>query len=52
MVGDYNDDSSGRKNFNLLLCLTRVEANVDLKGTKAKFLKGIFKSQGCQGLPQ
>ena len=32
-VGDYNNDSSGKENFNLLLHLTWVEANVDLKGT-------------------
>ena len=29
MVGDYNDDSSVKENLNLLLRLTRVEANVD-----------------------
>ena len=32
MVGDYYDDSSVKENFNLLLRLTWVEANVDLKG--------------------
>ena len=31
MVGDYYDDSSVEENLNLLLRLTRVEANVDLK---------------------
>ena len=31
MVGDYFDDSSVEENLNLLLRLTRVEANVDLK---------------------
>ena len=31
MVGDYCEDSSIEENLNLLLCLTRVEANVDLK---------------------
>ena len=31
MVGDYYDDSSVKENLNLLLRLTRVEANVDLK---------------------
>ena len=29
MVGDYDDDSSVKENLNLLLRLTRVEANVD-----------------------
>ena len=29
MVGDYDDDSSIKENLNLLLRLTRVEANVD-----------------------
>ena len=29
MVGDYYDDSSVKENLNLLLRLTRVEANVD-----------------------
>ena len=36
MVGDYYDDSSVEENFNLLLRLTRVEANVDLKDFRAK----------------
>ena len=40
MVGDYNDDSSVEENLNLLLCLTRVEANVDLKDREAKVLEG------------
>ena len=31
IVGDYSEDSSVKENLNLLLCLTRVEANVDLK---------------------
>ena len=30
-MGDYNDDSSGKENFNLLLHLTWVETNIDLK---------------------
>ena len=56
MVGDYNDNSSSEENFNLLLHLTRVEANVDLKRQGARvlegclqeqgFLKGVFKSKG------
>ena len=29
MVGDYYDDSSVEENLNLLLRLTRVEANID-----------------------
>ena len=32
MVGDYYDDSSVEENFNLLLRLTQVEANIDLRG--------------------
>ena len=30
-MGDYSGDSSYKENFNLLLCLTWVEANIDLK---------------------
>ena len=52
MVGDYYGDSSVKENLNLLLHLTRVEANVDLKDKGEGFLKGIFKSKGCWGLPQ
>ena len=53
MVGDYYDDSSVKENFNLLLHLTRVEANVDSKMTRGeRSLKGVFKGQGCWGLPQ
>ena len=40
MVGDYNEDSSGKENLNLLLCLARMETNVDLKDRKAKVLEG------------
>ena len=40
MVGDYSEDSSGKENFNLLLCLARVETNIDLKGRRAKVLEG------------
>ena len=29
MVGDYSEDSSVEENLNLLLRLTRIEANVD-----------------------
>ena len=36
MVGDYSDDSSVEENLNLLLCLTWVEANIDLKRLKGK----------------
>ena len=35
-----------------VLCLTQVEANVDLKGKGEGFLKVVFKSKGCWGLPQ
>ena len=52
MVGDYYGDSSVKENLNLLLHLTRVEANVDLKGKGKGFLKVVFKSEGCWGLPQ
>ena len=52
MVGDYYDDSSVKENLNLLLRLTRVEANVDLKDKGEGFLKGVFKSERCWGLPQ
>ena len=36
MMGDYSGDSSNEENFNLLLCLTWVETNIDLnrQGTK------------------
>ena len=40
MVGDYNEDSSGEENLNLLLRLTRIEANIDLKNRGAKVLEG------------
>ena len=40
MVGDYNEDSSRKENLNLLLRLTQVEANVDLKDRRAKVLEG------------
>ena len=43
MVGVYSDDCSGKENLNLLLCLTRVEANVDLKDRRAKVLEGRFQ---------
>ena len=53
MVGDYYDDSSVEENLNLLLRLTRVEANVDSKMTKGQgSLKGFFKGRVCWGLPQ
>ena len=66
MVGDYYDDSSVKENLNLLLRLTRVEANVDsldegllgflegcLRRTKYKGdLRGFLKRRGCWGLPQ
>ena len=57
MVGDYNDDSSVKENLNLLLCLTRVEANVDsLDEGVARFPRRASsknKIQGrLEGLPQ
>ena len=49
MVGDYYDDSSVKENLNLLLRLTRVEANVDSKMTKRQgILEGLL--QGTRGL--
>ena len=36
MVGDYYGDSSVKENLNLLLRLTRIEANVDSKITKGQ----------------
>ena len=32
-----------------LLCLTRVEANVDLKDQRRRFLKGVFKKTRMSG---
>ena len=53
MVGDYYGDSSVKENLNLLLCLARIETNVDSKAMRDEgSLKGIFKGQGCWGLPQ
>ena len=47
MVGDYYEDSSVEENLNLLLHLTRVEANVDSKTSKGQgSLKGFFKGRG------
>ena len=47
MVGDYYGDSSIKENLNLLLHLTRVEANVDSKISKRQgSLKDFFKEQG------
>ena len=46
MVGDYYKDSSIEENLNLLLRLTRVEANVDSKMSKGQgSLKGFFKGR-------
>ena len=46
MVGDYYDDSSVKENLNLLLRLTRVEANVDSKTSKGQgSLKDFFKGR-------
>ena len=49
MVGDYGNDSSGKENFNLLLRLTRVEANVDLKRQGQGFLEGRLQEQRMSG---
>ena len=49
MVGDYYDDSSVEENLNLLLCLTRVEANVDLKDKGKGFLEGCLQEQRMLG---
>ena len=50
MVGDYNEDSSGKENLNLLLRLTQVEANVDLKDRRAKVLEGrLQENKGVGG---
>ena len=43
MVGDYNNDSSIKENLNLLLCLTWVEANIDLKGLESRVLEGLLQ---------
>ena len=44
MVGDYSSNGSGRKNLNLLLCLTRIEASIDLKDLRPRvFLKGFSR---------
>ena len=41
--------SSDKENLNLLLCLTQVEANVDLKDLRQRFLKCVFKSSRVLG---
>ena len=44
MVGDYYDDSSVEENLNLLLRLTRIEANVDLRITEGQgILEGLLQ---------
>ena len=50
MVGDYYDDGSVKENLNLLLRLTRVEANVDslVKGGQG-FLEGCFRGARDKG---
>ena len=46
MVGDYYDDSSVEENLNLLLRLTRVEANVDSEVSREQgFLRDFLKEQ-------
>ena len=49
MVGDYYDDSSIKENLNLLLRLTRVEANADLKDKGKGFLEGRLQEQRILG---
>ena len=51
MVGDYNDDSSVKENLNLLLRLTRVEANVDSlrQWLTRGFLEGRLRRAKGQG---
>ena len=49
MVEDYVDDSSSKENLNFLLCLTGVEASIDLKRQGQRFLKGIFKKTRMSG---
>ena len=49
MVGDYYDDSSVKENFNLLLRLTRVEANVDLKRRGTRVLEGRLQEYKVLG---
>ena len=49
MVGDYYDDSSVKENLNLLLRLTRVEANADLKDKGKGFLEGRLQEQRILG---
>ena len=50
MVGDYYNDSSVKENLNLLLRLTQVEANVDLKDRRTKVLEGrLQENKGVGG---
>ena len=50
MVGDYYGDSSVEENSNLLLRLTRVEANVDSKITKGQgILEGLLQGARVLG---
>ena len=49
MVGDYYNDSSVKENLNLLLRLTRVEANVDLKDKGEGSLEGSLQEQRMLG---
>ena len=50
MVGDYYDDSSVKENLNLLLRLTRVEANVDSKTTReSRILEGLLQGTYALG---
>ena len=52
-MGGYNGDSSGKENFDLLLWLTWIGANIDSKVLqRRRFLKDFFKDKGVAGLPQ
>ena len=49
MVGDYYNDSSVKENLNLLLRLTQVEANVDLKDKGKGVPEGRLQEQRMLG---
>ena len=49
MVGVYNNDSSSKENLNLLLCLTQVEASIDLKRQGQGFLERCFQERRMSG---
>ena len=49
MVGNYYEDSSVEENLNLLLRLTRVEANIDLKNEGEGVLEGRLQESRMLG---